>query len=166
MALALVMLTFVSPEGRIFEVSRDSLIGFAIRKGLIDGPSHASNVEQLIDPKSGKKQRQRWVPLHKLKLLQQIDKKTKLPLDRPPEPILAGNFEWYVNDFAPLVFGMEKIRDGPQLSRLFSKNPPPYYGTWTKAELTLADARQELLRRAGQQRPEQVIFEYGQENRL
>ena len=77
-ALALVMNTFVSPDGRVFDVPSDnkSLGDFAIEQRLIKKRSHLSNVKTLLDPPSGKKQLQEWQPLSKLRWLAEINRST------------------------------------------------------------------------------------------
>ena len=47
-----------SPDGRPFELDDSQLCEFAIANKLIDNASHFSNVTNLINPSSGKKQLQ------------------------------------------------------------------------------------------------------------
>ena len=92
MLWALMVFTFVSPDGRVFDVSedRDQLFDFAHEHGLISRRNNLSNVYKLVDASSGSKQLNYYQPLHKLKWLKQIDKTTKQDLPRAPEPLLGG----------------------------------------------------------------------------
>ena len=65
----LMVYTFVSPEGRVFDAPEDDegLRNFALEKKMIKQRVHLSNVKSLLDPTSGKKQLQGWQPLSKLR---------------------------------------------------------------------------------------------------
>ena len=58
MLWALMVFTFVSPDGRVFDVSedRDQLFDFAHEHGLISRRNNLSNVYKLVDASSGSKQ--------------------------------------------------------------------------------------------------------------
>ena len=142
------MPAFVSPEGCLVDVpeSRAEMRAWATDSKLIKGPSHYSNLTELLDPASGDKQLQHWVPLPKLQWVVQINKKTKEPLPRPPQPVLGGNSKWFCKNVAPMIVGMEKIRDGDSLTKALN-GKLVHYGGWMKYEMPLAEARAELLRR-------------------
>lgn len=145
------IVTFVSPDGRIFDVrnERDALAAFAVEHHLIDSLRHLTNLDELLDASSGKKQLQLWVPLHKLKWIKQVNKKSLQDVERAPEPILGGKLEHFVQHVAPRIPGMQKVTNASYLSRLFSPTPLPHVGGWSAAKLSLDEARAELQRRQG-----------------
>jgi hypothetical protein len=108
--LLLMTVALCSPDGRPFELDDSQLCEFAIANKLIDNASHFSNVTNLINPSSGKKQLQQWQPVAKLRWLMIIDKKGELVSGRAPEPVL-GNEEFFVKSVVPMKPDMHKIKD-------------------------------------------------------
>ena len=145
--------TFVSPDGRVFDVSedRDQLFDFAHEHGLISQRNNLSNVYKLVDASSGSKQLNYYQPLHKLKWLKQIDKTTKQDLPRAPEPLLGGTSEFFVGSVVPMIPGMN-IYNHTTLQRLLNgKYAQGHIDGWAVAELSLDEARAQLHARLRRQ---------------
>ena len=124
--------TFVSPDGRVFDVAddREQLRKFSLQHGLISRLNNLSNVYNLLDAASGKKQLNYYTPLFKLRWLKKVDKVTGADLPRAPEPVLGGTPEFFVHSVVPLIPDMD-MENHTTLSRLLNgKYTKPHLNGW------------------------------------
>ena len=70
------MHTLVSEDGRVFDVSDNDLVQFAVDHRLIDGSRQSTNVRNLVDPSHKKQHVKLWQPLGKLRWLGRVDLST------------------------------------------------------------------------------------------
>ena len=148
MLSALMVFTFVSPDGRLMDVAEDGqqLREFALQHRLISRPNNISNVYKLLDPASGKKQLNYYVPLSKLKWLKKVDDTT-----RSPEPVLGGTPEFFVGSVVPMIPDMN-IAYHTNLARLLNgKYTKPNLHGWAVANLSEGEARAQLIARQARQ---------------
>ena len=99
---------------------RENLRAFALQNKLIQQSKHLTNVEALLNPKSGKKQLQNWQPLEKLHWLAEVSRDTLLLIPgRDPEPVL-GKLSYFVEQIAPRIADMEGVVNHRTLGQYLS----------------------------------------------
>ena len=97
--------------------------------------------------------------MNKLKWLKQVNKQTEEDLPRPPEPLLGGTTEFFVGSVVPMVEGMKGvITNHNTLTRLLNNNyTKKLLSGWAVAELSIDEARAELLARQQRQVTDKVF---------
>ena len=137
------VIELVDPTGRLHLVPRDRLEYFCASVGL----ERPDNVARLDQKDSPYKFSQQWQALNKMRWLQCVDKKTRLPVPGVPFQPVLGEASYFLRHVACNNPNMQNITvaNRDDFSRLFGKKPPPQYKGWAAVQLSLEHAREYFM---------------------
>ena len=134
------VIELVDPTGRLHRVPRGRLVEFCASVGL----ERPDNVARLDEKDNLYKFSQQWQALNKLRWLQNVDKKTLLPVPGVSLQPVLGETSHFLRHVACTNPNMQHITiaNRDNFSRMFGKHPPSHYKGWRALSLSLEHARE------------------------